>query len=453
MRESLERELKLDVDPSFRLPALEGEPLPDRVFTSLYHDTPVRSLARAGITLRRRVEGSSSLWQLKLPRGGARAELESAGGASGVPADLARLLIVHLRHGPLEKVATLRTHRAGIRALDGSRRVADVTVDAVDVLASGEFTRGFIEVEAELLDGDESDLRRLGRALRAVGARESDGTSKLLRVLPAPLEADAGPTLGEQLRWLLRTQLHVLEASDPGVRLGGEAEDVHRARVATRRGRALIRATGDLLDGRLDPLGGELRWLSSLLGGLRDLDVLLGRLSPQVEALGGDAAGGRELPRSRSRAHGAPGGTRRRARLAAVRTPVARVRRRSRRAPAISTSRAVRRAWPHGRSGGCARRRGASQTSRRTTNCTSFAARRSVPATRPSSPRSAARRGGRRYLDALQELQDVVGEHQDLVVAERHLRDLVRPSSDAAAVRLIVHGRVRRLELGLDALR
>src|SRR5581483_1218796 len=95
----------------------------------------------------------------------------------------------------------------------------------------------------------------------------------------------------EHLRFLLRRQLRELETWDPGVRLGGEVEDLHRFRVATRRGRALIRASRPLVGDRLEPLAGELRWLGSLLGPVRDLDVLIGHLRSLQSALGTDAAG------------------------------------------------------------------------------------------------------------------------------------------------------------------
>ena len=184
MKSSLERELKLEPPVDFELPQLEGRQLGTRLFTSTYYDTPLRSLARAGITLRRRLENGVSRWQLKLPRAeNARTEIEALGGPSIPPNELLALLKLHLRHAKLEPVATLRTRRAGVRVGTGGQAVADVTLDAVDVLDGSSVTDRFSELEVELIDGDESDLKRLGRELRQAGAQRSDGKAKVMRVL------------------------------------------------------------------------------------------------------------------------------------------------------------------------------------------------------------------------------------------------------------------------------
>jgi hypothetical protein len=91
VKETLERELKLVADPGFRLPELPGEALPSRVFTSTYWDTRDNRLARGGVTLRRRVEARRGLWQLKLPRGVARLELELPGGPAEPPEPVSEL--------------------------------------------------------------------------------------------------------------------------------------------------------------------------------------------------------------------------------------------------------------------------------------------------------------------------------------------------------------------------
>src|SRR5581483_6413816 len=227
-RETLERELKLEPDGAFALPDLPGQPLEPRLFTSTYYDTPPRSLARCGLTLRRRVENGLSRWQLKLPRHDARAELEAPGGPAAPPPDLERLLFAHLRYGALEPVATLRTRRVGVRVVSGERSLADVVLDSVDVLDWGRSAGAFAELEVELVDGDEHDLDRLSRVLRRAGAHPSDGTPKLMRVLE--LDGETAPEKDapavEHLRFLLTRQLRELERYDPGVRLGAEAEDL-----------------------------------------------------------------------------------------------------------------------------------------------------------------------------------------------------------------------------------
>jgi len=51
-----------------------------------------------------------------------------------------------------------------------------------------------------------------------------------------------------------------------------------------------------------------------------------------------------------------------------------------------------------------------------------------------------------RYIDSLKELQDVLGEHQDAVVAEQQVRRLACDPTSLSAGRLIELERQRRLE-------
>jgi CHAD domain-containing protein len=289
VRETLERELKLEAgDLAFRLPALPGAPLERRIFESVYYDTASRSLARAGITLRRRLENGRNLWQLKLPRGAHRAELEVPGGPAAPPDELRRLLVAHVRRGPLAPVATLRTRREGMRVSEDGREIADVVVDSVDVMDALRVERSFVEIEIELVDGGARELRRLGKELRRAGAERGPELPKVLRVLGIPRAeppAKSAPA-GEHLRYLLGRQLRELLAHDPGTRLGTDPEDLHKLRVATRRGRALLRAGAELVDpSRAEPVRAELGWLGSSLGAVRDLDVMIEHLRGVLEQL------------------------------------------------------------------------------------------------------------------------------------------------------------------------
>jgi CHAD domain-containing protein len=446
----VERELKLEPGDDFTLPELPGEPLESRVFTSTYYDTPSRSLSRVGITLRRRVENGLSRWQLKLPRGGtARTELEAPGGPAGPPPRLASLLASHLRSEDLEPVATLRTRRAGVRVAEDGRAVADVTVDSVDVLDAGRSAGGFAEIEIELVDGDDDDLERLGRTLRRAGAKSSDGTPKLMRVLPPPETepARAGSTTGQQLRALLTEQLQELLRHDPGVRLGDDLEDVHRCRVATRRARALIRATRPLLGETLAPLSAELKWLAGLLGPVRDLDVLLERLRAQVRTLGGDEpAGGilvsffeEERERRRDELLLALDSDRYLELLARFEAAIAALPELdSKQGPHEIAERALKKL-----------RKAAKKLSASPADEELHAVRIKAKRARYAAELAAVSHSDKsvkRYIDSLKEVQDVIGEHQDAVVAEERLRKAARAKTAVAAGRLVERERLRRSE-------
>lgn len=447
MKGFLEREVKLDPGAAFTLPELPGRPLESRVFTSTYYDTPPRSLARGGITLRRRVENGLSRWQLKLPRDDGRDELEAPGGPAGPPPELAALLKAHLRHGKLAPVATLRTHRSGVRVADGERSLADVTLDAVDILDNGHAAGNFTELEVELVDGDDHDLDRLARKLRRAGAQRTDGQPKLMRVLDLTAEAAPGPDapMGEQLRFMLDRSLAELEAQDPGVRLGEDPEALHRFRVATRRARALIRSTSSFLGDALAPLGTELHWLAGLLGPVRDLDVLLARLQNGVTTLDVDQRGGESilamLQEAREEARDAL--------LAGISSPrytklLAAFEAALSALPPLEEDDALR---PAAATAFEKLRKHADRLGDDPTDEALHALRKSGKRARYAG--ELAGLGGdrriRRFVKAVEELQDVVGEHQDSVVAEERIRQVARRATTATAGgRLIERERARR---------
>lgn len=122
------------------------------------------------------------------------------------------------------------------------------------------------------------------------------------RVLPAflrganPERLDAASTNGAgvessddsigRLRSMLERQYAQILLHDPGVRLDLDPEDVHRLRVAVRRSRAILRAARPVLDPSWsEPLRDELHWLGSALGRRRDIDVLVRHLQREIEQL------------------------------------------------------------------------------------------------------------------------------------------------------------------------
>jgi CHAD domain-containing protein len=311
---------------------------------------------------------------------------------------------------------------------------------------------GFVEVEVELVDGEGSDLEKLGRILCKAGARRSNGRGKVLRVLRIP-EVEAPPqgaTTLEQLRHILSVQLRELERYDPGLRLGDDPEDLHKFRVATRRSRAMIRATKPLLGERLKPLADELKWLGGVLGPVRDFDVLLMRLREEVRTLAPDTNGGEGL-------------------LAALEEE--RERRNDVMLAALADERYFRLLdsyaaaieWlpdldtPDLRPIAAKQLRKLRKSARALDDEPSdeelHAIRIRAKRARYSAELAAVADSGKplaRYLDSLKSLQDVIGEHQDAVVAQGELRAVARAKTALAAGRLIERERDRRAERRSD---
>jgi CHAD domain-containing protein len=284
---SLEREVKLTSRREIPLEELGGTPLETRFFTSTYHDTPDFLLARCGITLRRRLEHGKNTWQLKLPVEAGRTEVEALGPPSGPPAELRDLLVAVTQRHELVPVATLQTRRSGVQFESRGGR-AEIVFDAVAVMDGRRMASSFTEIEVELIDGDAKVLADGEKRLRRLGAKPGDGRNKLARALGL-----AGRTTGsaesdeERLRSFVAEQYEAILAADPAVRLGDDPEAVHRFRVAVRRLRAALRTAGASLASEwADPLRDELAWIGGVLGPLRDDDVLLERLREDASSLG-----------------------------------------------------------------------------------------------------------------------------------------------------------------------
>nr|WP_240189019.1 CHAD domain-containing protein [Nakamurella flavida] len=74
---------------------------------------------------------------------------------------------------------------------------------------------------------------------------------------------------------------------EKGSRKGGDIEDVHKMRVATRRIRAYLKAARPVMDhAAADGLRADLRDVAAALGVVRDLDVMIDRLHQEADGLG-----------------------------------------------------------------------------------------------------------------------------------------------------------------------
>ncbi|MFI1281507.1 CHAD domain-containing protein [Streptomyces sp. NPDC020858] len=261
---------------------------------AVYYDTPDQRLAAEGLTLRRRTGGADAGWHLKLPVSpGVRDEIGAAL-SDTVPPALAALVRSRVRGAGLQPQVRLVSSRHLSHLLDADGTLlAELSTD--EVLAErGETTAGWTEVEVELADGvDPELLDAVEKTFRKAGLRVSDAPSKLARALaetdtaPPPRPAGGGPegTAGAHVLTYLREQRDALVAQDPAVRRS-LPDSVHQMRVACRRLRSAFKTYRKVLDRAVtDPIGEELRWLAAELGVDRDQEVLMERIQSHLGEL------------------------------------------------------------------------------------------------------------------------------------------------------------------------
>ncbi|GIG62717.1 CHAD domain-containing protein [Longispora fulva] len=304
----MEEERKFEVDEAFALPdefldAPDVFALPPVRLRATYFDTADLRLARAGASLRFRT-GDAEPWTVKLPTAipGIRREVSLAGPSGRPPAELADLVTTFRRSEPLAPVIVLRTVRQPYELRDGSGTVlAELVDDHVSVLVGRRVVTRFREIEVERKAGGRDVLDRVAGSLTAAGAVEGEFTAKHVRALgspataPADLAASPRPvsrkkaTAADVVAGGIRRDIGVIVAHDPLVRLRAEVgrgdTAVHQMRVGCRRLRSRLRTFAPLLDPRwADPLRAELSWLASVLGGVRDAEVLRARLGVTAAA-------------------------------------------------------------------------------------------------------------------------------------------------------------------------
>jgi CHAD domain-containing protein len=365
------------------------------VFVATYHDTADRRLARAHIALRRRLRNGTGLWEAEI--GGE--VLSAPGGPTTLPEELARRLTAPLRNRKLEEVVRLRTGAEDVALLEGQH-----------VLRSYE---------------------SLGKALRdnVTPVRETRTRKR-------------APAI-EHVRAYLRSQVAEIERTDPLIRSGDDPDAVHDFRVAVRRMRSVLKSTRALFDEDwLKALREELRWIGAELAAARDLDVLLARLGKEAGSEGAAVVKLLETERRRAwkRARTALSGERYLKLLdrltAAVDAPPVRQADLSLDAVAGREFKKLRRA---------ARKLGP-KASADQVHRVRILAKRARYAAELAEPIVGKR--ARRFVEAAKRFQDVVGSHQDAVVAADRIRGVVDRTKSMecvfAAGRLVERTTARR---------
>ena len=310
-------------------PVAEGEAVRQQL-EATYFDTPDLRLAAAGLTLRRRKGGEDAGWHLKVPAAaGARAEVRLPLGRATrtVPEPLRRMVRGPSRGALLRPVAEISTDRTVRRLVDATGQVlaevADDRVTARRLVTAGKSDAAgapmsWREIEVELVGGAAELLDAVDAQLRERGLHEAAGASKLGHVLDGAqatpkAEKKAGKKAklsakaeaGAVVLAHVREQVQQIRAQDLPVRLDAP-DSIHKMRVATRRLRSALTTFKPLVDAEVArSLRGELKWLAAELGTARDAEVMRDRVAAAVGADDGDAGSQvvGELDRSYREAH------------------------------------------------------------------------------------------------------------------------------------------------------
>lgn len=300
-------------------PGLEGLRLAPRrkeTLLSIYHDTPEAALSAAGIALRLRKTGRRWVRTIK---SGARAtgpglfsqeefEVPAPGGRltlDGPDPEGALAAVAAALDGatpaPVFETRIARTIER-LRTPDGGEAELAVDIGAVE---AGDTSTPIREAELELVSGSVAGLYDLARSLFPTGPVRFSSINKAARGYAllrgeteapvtarkagtftydpaAPVEQVAAAVFRDCLAQIADNLLVVVETDLP--------EGPHQLRIGLRRLRTAIGVFGPALGTHaLAPLGAAARDIGRVVGGLRDLDVLIGEVVPSAGG-GADAA-------------------------------------------------------------------------------------------------------------------------------------------------------------------
>jgi triphosphatase len=282
---------------------------PPRRLVDSYLDCEDWRIARAGFVVRTRRRGRSDEVTLKDNRpaeqSGLRQRLEVTevlppSGLEGLGPDgpVGRRLRAIVGSRRLREVLQVRTRRRPFALRVGGVDVAEIALDdTMIVVGTGQrpmqLRRVEVEVHPDWLDALEPIVEQLRLTCGLQPARLSKFEAGLLALgeeIPGtpdlgPTDISAGSTMGDLAFAVLRRQLAVVRAKEPGTRLGEDPEELHDMRVATRRLRAALSLFEGVLPVRAQVFRDELGWLGRLLGAVRDLDVQLQGLAGMSSAV------------------------------------------------------------------------------------------------------------------------------------------------------------------------
>lgn len=303
MAQPVETEIKLAASPTvldaLRLhPHLAGEERTSLLATT-YFDTPDARLRRGGATLRLREDGGDREQTLKLASAQGVAvrrqewNMPAAGDRpdpSAFPADARSVLARLLEGEPLAAIATTRIERT-VRRLQRDGAVIEVAFDR-GMIEAGERREVVAELELELIEGELGAVLNLalglplGPGLRWSTRSKAQRGQALAYALPeaavhaAPVALSSDMDVAQGFQAIGWNGLEHLLANYPLVVATGDPEALHQTRVAIRRLRAAGTLFAEVTADEAGPvLRAELKAVATALGPARDLHVLLERVA------------------------------------------------------------------------------------------------------------------------------------------------------------------------------
>lgn len=261
---------------------------------SIYFDTPDGALVRAGLSLRIRRSGHKRVQTVKAKGGCAGGLFVRSEWERGVESDKPLLddttpvlaLIGNAADAILPAFTVKVERRTWMIVADGSS--IEAVFDCGEVV-SGDRSTPIHEIELELKEGQPSALFHLARRIDAVapvrlgvqskserGYRLADAALPAFKADEVGLRSDL--TAAEAFARVASACLRHYRLNEDLLLATRSADALHQARVALRRLRSAFSLFKPMMGGeRHVPLRAELRWLAGELGAARNLDVLIKR--------------------------------------------------------------------------------------------------------------------------------------------------------------------------------
>ena len=271
---------------------------------TVYYDTPESDLARAGVALRLRRDGNRSIQTLKGggdAAAGLHARDEIEWDLSGTTLNVAlldstpyaELFAKRKVRGRLRPVFATEFERAARTLAFPDGTLAELALDR-GVIRAGRHETPISEAEIELKGGDPARLFALARAIAhdvplqlghaskaARGYALGHGAALPQKARDIPLEETM--TAGAALRCIALACIAQMQANEDGLRAGRGPEYLHQLRVGLRRLRSCLGLVA-LASSKeaVAPLAEALRWLGGALGPARDWDVFMTETFPPL---------------------------------------------------------------------------------------------------------------------------------------------------------------------------